>query len=378
MISLEAWHFGFAHKGFGDLRATLPIEERLKSRILGPQDARDIVPRLAYVTFLGNAQLLLPYFTARQIPFILQLYPGGSFEPNIEGSDQNLRDVVQSPLCRKIIATQTLTREHLMLERIGCDPSKIEFIYGGVFDSRVNFDFRRDKFLFGIHKDTIDICFVAHRYGNDMSQKGYDQFVAVARLLATDDPRLRFHVVGDYRPDDVPLGDATPRFTFHGSQSNSFFASFYPRMDLILSPNSPVGLGAGAFDGFPTGACMEAGFRGVLNCVTDPLGLNVAFEDGRDILLIDRDVQSTHERLASLFADPERLYELARANRERFCEVFDADRQLWTRTRLITAELLRSEALVMRPAAPLSAMEYVANAAAIDAERRHDALLVEY
>ena len=72
LISLEAWHFEFAHSGFGDLRAALPIEARLKDRILGTDAAVDIVPRLAYVTFLANAQRLLPYFTARNIPFILQ------------------------------------------------------------------------------------------------------------------------------------------------------------------------------------------------------------------------------------------------------------------------------------------------------------------
>jgi glycosyltransferase involved in cell wall biosynthesis len=377
LISLEAWHFGFAHPGFGDLRANLPIEERLKGRILGPEAAPDFVPRLAYVTFLGNAQRLLPYFKARRIPFILQLYPGGSFEPNVEVSDRHLRQVVHSALCRKVITTQTLTREHL-LQRIGCDPAKIEFIYGGVFDSRVGFDFARDKHLFGTHKETIDLCFVAHRYGDDMAQKGYDQFVEVARLLAVDDPRLCFHVVGDYSPDDVPLGDAMKRFIFHGRQPSAFFAEFYPRMDVILSPNQPARVKTGAFDGFPTGACMEAGFRGVLNCITDPLRLNVAFEDGRDVLLIDRDPSSTARRLASLFAKPDRLYALARANLERFREVFDVDRQLWARTRLITDELLRGEALITRPAAPLSTLDYVAGAAAQETERRHDALLVEY
>jgi hypothetical protein len=91
----------------------------------------------------------------------------------------------------------------------------------------VGFDFTRDKRMFGVHKDTIDLCFVAHRYGNDMAQKGYDQFVEVARLLTASDTRLRFHVVGDYRPDDITLDDAGERFTFHGPQPSAFFAEFY-------------------------------------------------------------------------------------------------------------------------------------------------------
>lgn len=375
LVSLETWHFNFAHAGFGDLRDAMG--KQFKHRIVGFEAARDLVPRLAYVTFLGNAQRLLPYFQGRKIPFILQLYPGGSFEPNVKTSDDQLRAVVQSPLCRKVIATQKLTLEHL-LDRIGCAPEKVELIYGGVFDSRVDFDFSKDKRFYDTHKDTIDLCFVAHRYGDDMAYKGYDQFVQVARLLAAD-LRLRFHVVGDYTPEDLPLGDAASSFTFYGARPNAFFADFYPGMDVILSVNHPFGEGQGAFDGFPTGACMEAGFRGVLNCVADPLKLNVAFEDDHDILLVDRNAERTAERLAALFATPDRLYALAQANWRRFHEVFDVDRQLWARTRLIVAELLREEALVMRPAAAgAMASAGTLNALLADSNSRHDALLAEY
>ena len=62
LVSTEEWHFGFAHAGLGDLRADLPIDEALKRRIITLDAARDLVPKLAYVTFLGNAQRLLPYF----------------------------------------------------------------------------------------------------------------------------------------------------------------------------------------------------------------------------------------------------------------------------------------------------------------------------
>ena len=207
----------------------------------------------------------------------------------------------------------------------------------------------------GLIRKSIDLCFVAHRYSDDMSRKGYDQFVEVARLLASDE-RLRFHVVGDYAADDLPLGEAGARCVFYGPQPNAFFADFYPRMDVILSANRPPRGRDGVFDGFPTGSCMEAGFRGVLNCVADPLDLNVAFEDGRDILLVDRNTQRTAQRLAALFATPDRLYELARANWKRFHEVFDVNRQLWARTRLIVAELLLDEALIIRPPAALSGL----------------------
>ena len=381
LMSLEGWHHGFGHRGFGDLAASLPLPEAARTRIHGRAALGTIVPRLAYVTFLANARNLLVHFEQRRIPFILQLYPGGTFEPHVADSDDGLRRIAGSPLCRHIIATQRLTQDYL-LGPIGCDPAKVTLIYGGVFDSRVGFDFARDKKQVGRDKDTIDLCFVAHRYGKDMAQKGYDHFVEVARLLSPGDARLRFHVVGDYRQDDLPLGDAASRFTFHGIQPSGFFADFYPRMDVILSGNRPLAGAAGPFDGFPTGACMEAGFRGVLNAVTDPLDLNLAFEDGRDILIIDRDVARTAARLAALFAEPPRLYALAEANWRSFRRVFDLDSQLWQRTRIIVSELLREEKLVMRPAPATCRLNdpalQIATGNWRDAERRHDNLLAAY
>jgi glycosyltransferase involved in cell wall biosynthesis len=381
LVSLEAWHHRFAHPGFGKMAETLAVPDVAKGKILPINQESNLVPRLAYVTFLNNAWALFPHFKERDLPFILQLYPGGGFAPNVAESDERLRTLLESPLCRRVIATQSLTRDYL-LGPMGYAAEKIEMIYGGVFESHVEFDFTRDKKRFGTHKDTIDVCFVAYRYGPDTSQKGYDQFVEVARLLAPSDPRLRFHVVGGFRPEDEPLGEVADRFSFHGIQQGEFFAEFYPRMDVILSPNRPISGHAGPFDGFPTGACMEAGFRGVLNCIADPLSLNVAFEDGRDILIIDRDAPRTAERLRALFADPDRLYALAEANCRRFRHVFDINAQLMARTRIIVAELLKTEQLVIRPTAITSTAVanriFSAFALAEDCERRLGNLVTEY
>jgi glycosyltransferase involved in cell wall biosynthesis len=348
LLSLEGWHTNISNETFAGALAGFPVEASVRSRIRRFQDGNEMSGRLAYVTFLHNAAALLPYFTQRGLPFVLQLYPGGGFDLGQAATDEKLRHVLLSPLCRKVIVTQTISRDYV-IGRIGCDPAKVEFIYGGVFDSRVDFDFFKDKPLFGRDKDTLDLCFVAHRYGDNLAAKGFDHFVAVARALAADDPRPRFHVVGDYSADDLPLGDATARFTFHGRRPVEFFKTFYPRMDAILSVTRPFAQGPGAFDGFPTGACMEAGFRGVLNCINDPLNLNVAFEDGRDLVLLDDEPAHAVARLRDLFAAPSRLHDLAYANWRKFREVFDVNQQLWARTRIIANELMRSEALIVRP-----------------------------
>lgn len=348
LLSLEGWHVHIANESFSGALAGLPIAPELKSRVVRFGEGQGIVGRLAYVTFLHNAAALLPYLTERHLPFIVQLYPGGGFDLGQAGTDEKLRRVLLSPLCRKVIVTQTVSHRYVV-DHIGCDPEKVEFIYGGVFESRTDFDFLKDKSLYGRDKDTLDLCFVAHRYGNNLAAKGYDHFVAVACALAAEDPRLRFHVVGDYTEDDIPLGEAAGQFSFYGKRPNSFFLTFYPGMDAIISSIRPYAQGPGAFDGFPTGACMEAGFHGVLNCINDPLGLNVAFDDRQNIVLLDDDPQRAVGLLRDLLATPQALYDLAYAGWRKFHAVFDADKQLWARTRIIARELARPEALITRP-----------------------------
>jgi len=391
VLSLEDWYTDVSNDSFADALAGLPLPDDLKQRIFPFRAAPDITAKLAYVTFLDNAARMLPYFEAKQLPFILQLYPGGAFELNQPNSDERLRAIKASGLCRKVVVTQTVTQRYLT-DTMGFDPAQVEFIYGGVFDSRVEFDFFRDKIRYGSGKDTIDLCFVAHRYGNNMSSKGYDHFVAVAQELAASDPRIRFHVVGDYTPDDIPLGVAADRFTYYGRRPSVFFRTFYPRMDAIISVNRPFVLAPGAFDGFPTGACMEAGFRGVLNCINDPLDLNIAFTDGQDIILLDFEPAHTAARIRSLIETPDRLYDLAYANWRKFKDVFDVDRQLWARTKLIADELIRSEALIIPPPPPISGLDGMMDnnvafwryhvrsheVALQDLQRRHDLLYHQY
>ena len=321
-------------------------------RIHDFKERYDIAARLAYVTFLGNARRFWPYLRARKLPFILELYPGGSFAIDQPETDETLREILTSELCRKVIVTQTITRDYIVQDKIGCSPDKVEFVFGGVFDSNVDFEYTRDKVVYGRDKDTIDLCFVAHNYG-ELVSKGYDHFVAVAHRLAERFQNARFHVVGDYDASDIDVTALGDRIIFHGRQRSEFFAEFYPRMDAIVSANRPFVLAPGAFDGFPTGACLEAGFQGVANFINDPLDLNAEFRDGIDLVILKDDVEADAARIAEFLDDPERLSALGEGTCRAFRRVMDVDRQLWRRTRLIAAELNRHEGLVIaHPARP--------------------------
>jgi len=356
LLSLQGWHTWVGNESFGELLEQFPIDPALKRRIVPFRTHANITARLGYVTFLGNAIRVVPYFENRGIPFILQLYPGGGFEIDRPETDKKLRRVLLSGLCRKVIVTQRITEQYIV-DRIGCDPAKIEHIFGGVFESRIPFNFDRDKAFYPKDKDTLDLCFVAHKYAGNLTSKGYDQFVAVALELATEFPQLRLHIVGDYTPEDVSLGDQGSRFTFYGRRSTEFLSDFYKSMDAIISINRAFDLTPGSFDGFPTGGCIEAGFRGVLNCINDPLDLNPCLTDQHDIVLLNFDHRRSAARLRELLNNPAELYRIAEHGWRKFHEVFDTDRQLWARTRIIAAELTRHEGLVVRPSPEPSVLD---------------------
>lgn len=346
LVSTQGWHTWIENAPFEEQRASFPVDDETRSRIVPFDQLETLAGKLGYVTFLTNAYRLLPTFTRANLPFMLQLYPGGGFQIDRPESDTMLRSVVESPLCRGVITTQTITADYL--RKLGVAGDRIHPVYGGVFDSHNDFLFDA-KPTYPDRKDTLDLCFVAHKYGEDLSSKGYDFFVTMAKALAPRFKHLRLHVVGGYGPDDVPLGPHADRFEFYGKQPSVFFAEFYPRMDAIVSFNRPFVLMPGAFDGFPTGACIEAGFRGVLNVLRDPLNLNVAFEDGKDIVLLDADQTASIEKIGDLLADPQRLYAIARENWHAFHREFDIDHQLWARTRLLARELTRGTDLMFMP-----------------------------
>lgn len=291
--------------------------------------------RLAYCLFLNNAYRFLPLIEQHRLPFVFTLYPGGGFGLENAASDRKLERVCASPSLQKIIVTQTVTRDYL-LRRQFCSPEQVVFIYGGVFPS----DFYRDgpdsdRRHYPETKPTFDLCFVAHRYTPTGADKGYDIFVAVARLLAGEIPRARFHVVGDFGPETIPLAGVTDRFRFYGPVHREALREFYAGMDLILSPNAPFQLYEGGFDGFPTGCCIEAGMSGVAVFCTDPLSSNFAFEDGKELVILPREPAAIAALIARYHDVPEQLYALGANGRQAFLKRFDIDEQMAARVKVL-------------------------------------------
>lgn len=294
----------------------------------------DVSGGSAYATFLHNARAFLPQIERYRLPFAFTLYPGGGFFLDDPRSDEALRRVLGSPWFRQVIVTQPLTREYL-LSRGLCPAERIESVFGVVLPADRFDELDLPRRIYGKDKDTIDVCFVAHKYMPGGVDKGYDVFLAVARILAPRHPALRFHVVGPFGPPDGDLAGIEDRIRFHGSRPTSFFGPFYAGMDLILSPNAPFLLRKGSFDGFPTGCCAEAGLCGTAVFCTDELRQNAVFENGRDLVIVPRDATAIAELVDSHLNRYEGLVQLGERGRAAFRRVYDLDAQMQPRWQVL-------------------------------------------
>jgi glycosyltransferase involved in cell wall biosynthesis len=284
----------------------------------------------AYTIFVNNMRRNVRRLDEKRIPFAFTLYPGGGFGLNRPESDAKLARITASRYFRKVIVTQRIVRDYL-LEKGFCSPSHIELIYGVICQS-----IQAERRYYQIHKESLDICFAAHRYVDVGRGKGYDIFIDVAHGLASQNPRARFHVVGGFTPDDVDVSALGSRISFYGAREPAFFGPFFRNMDLIVAPNRPFVTTPIHFDGFPTGCCAEAGLAGVPVFAADPLGLNIAFRDGEDIVLISHDRDEIIARIVQHTEDPERLVALSRRTAMAFRRVFGPDAQVAPRLRILS------------------------------------------
>lgn len=297
--------------------------------------------RLAYTIFAGNAWDNIEYFERNHLPFVFTLYPGGSFYLNDAASDERLRRVFASKMFRRVIVTQKITRDYL-LEKNFCPLEKIEFIYG-VVTPRINLDnATREHRHFGFGKSTLDICFTAHKYTPDGHDKGYDLFLEVARRLAATLPECRFHVVGGFNVEDLPIDGLEDRITFYGGQTQEWLFRFYQDKDIILLCNVPFVIAPGAFDGFPTGCGSDAMLNGVAQFCTDPLKLNLEFKVERDLVIVPHDADVIVERLMWYRNNPAALRNIAEAGKNRALEVYSFESQIKPRIDILNREIERS------------------------------------
>ena len=291
--------------------------------------------KLFYFTFLRNTFESLAIVNKYKTPFIFTLYPGGNFRLNHVETDLMLKAIFSNPYFRKVIVTSKATLYYLKETKL-CPEEKIHIIYGVVIQSNL-FNLQSKKLL--PQKQTFDICFVAHKYTPMGKDKGYNIFIETAKILAKLYPNIYFHVVGNFNETDMDVSFLLNRIKFYGTLNTQQLSSFYMSKDIILSPNASFILSAGAFDGFPTGACIEAGLNGVALFISDDLNQNVFFQDKENVVLINNIPLDISKKVEYYYHNNDKLIALAEVGREKIELHYNLETQMLPRVNLIKKEL---------------------------------------
>lgn len=298
--------------------------------------------KLFYFVFLGNAYAHIEKVEELRTPFVFTLYPGGGFGLDNARSDMMLKRVTSSPCFRKVIVSQKVTYDYL-IEKNLCAPDRIEFIFGVVTPiEHIEVDYM-DKIRFGIDKNILDICFVAHKYTEKGVDKGYDVFIDVAKELCKKYDNICFHVVGGFDENAIDVSDIKKRITFYGNRDMEWFDEFYKDKDIILSPNIPFMIAEGTFDGFPTGACVDAGLRKTALFCADELHQNTPFVDGEEIVIIPHDVRRVTDIIESYYQNPDKIRTIAENGCRKIKHIYSFEAQIQSRINILKKELEQAE-----------------------------------
>jgi len=291
--------------------------------------------KLMYFIFKSTTMLYYDLLKKKKCDFVFELYPGGGFFFDDETCDNDLRKIMKLKGFKKVIVTQEPVREYLLRKKL-CKKEQIEMIFGVVMNEEsISKKYVKESF-FGKNKNTLDIVFMAHRYNVIGKDKGYDLFVDVAKKLCKKYSNINFHVVGNFDETIIDIESIKDHIKFYGPLEKSKFDSFFSDKDIILSPNRPGILAKGAFDGFPTASCTEAGVRKVVMMCSDELGMcQNYYTDNENIILIKTEVDDIVSKIEKLYRQPKRIKEIAEKGRERIIKLYSYDSQIKPRVDLL-------------------------------------------
>lgn len=280
--------------------------------------------KLAYSYFLAETFTLLPFYERFNIPFVFILYPGGAFGLNNSSSDAMLRRIFASPCFRKVITTQRVTREYLFNHNL-CELERIEHLYGGYVQFRESEIPPKQYRPNG--KKTFDLCFVAAKYTPQGFDKGYDLFIDAARKLVPQYPDMIFHVIGGFDETDMDISSIRNNIKFYGYQKPEFLKTFYPKMDICVSPSRLSALYEGNFHGFPLGG--DAMCFKTLLITTDELNNNQGFFSADEIVIAKPDILDIVSKIEYLYHHLDKMYSIGEnGQRKIFASVFNPETRI--------------------------------------------------
>lgn len=295
----------------------------------------NIKTRLAYCLFYNNLKSIFPILEKFQVPFLFTLFPGGGFVLYNNTCDEFLKKISKSPLLKKVLVTQQCVYDYVVDKNI-FNTDQLFLNYGACYPIQ-EYKLKKEKQFYGKNKATLDICFVAAKYTESGLDKGFDLFCHTAFSLCKKYDFIQFHVVGNFEKADLLFDIPAEKINFYGLQYFDWFADFYFDKDIILSPVRPFILHGGAFDGFPTGAVIDAGFYEVVMISSDPLADNslAGFENWNEIIITEPNLFSIVKSIEKLIANPQLIEMIGKSGKKKLMGVLSEERQINQRLNII-------------------------------------------
>ncbi|MGI6684355.1 MAG: class I SAM-dependent methyltransferase [Bacillota bacterium] len=296
--------------------------------------------RLLYFIFPTNAYNCLDIIEQYGIPFVFTLYPGGGFLLNNIESDNRLKRLMDSPCFKRVIVTQQVTYDYLLNKNF-CSKDQIDFIFGGVMPlAGLNLLHNYKKKHYDIDKENLDICFMAQKYSKYGRDKGYDVFIEVAKILSKAYKNITFHVIGSFDEETIDVSDIKDSIKFYGMLNIYEFDDFFIDKDIILSPNVPNILANGAFDGFPTGSCVEAGLRKTAVFCTDILNLNGdRIRENEEIVIVPHNALEISKIISYYYNNPDALKQICENGQKKLLDIYSYESQIKPRIEILKSEI---------------------------------------
>ena len=289
--------------------------------------------KVSMITFLNNVYgfngKVLEFLEEQRINFSFTLYPGGGFFINDE-TTKKLKRIFNSPMFYKVIVTQKQTYNYLKKNSL-CPTEKIEFIYGLPVNSNM---LKRKNNNKKFANNIFNICFVAYKYSIEGKDKGYDTFIEVAKKMKNES-NCYFHVVGNFDCNDIDISEIKEKIKFYGVLDNDKFVEFYKDKEILLTPTRANILYKGAFDGFPTGASIDAMLNQVILLTTDPLDNNSYFENEEEIVIINNNPNDITNKIKELKNNPEKCVKISQKGKNKANILYSFKKQILPRIKII-------------------------------------------
>lgn len=286
-----------------------------------------------YTIFLNNAVDFLRAVERAKGMFTFTLYPGGGFAIGNQASDEKLRRVTKSRSFFKVIVTQPVTLDYVLSKKL-VEPERVEYVWGGVLPTGSTPLPRR------LSNEKLRLCFIANRYDPKGLDKGLDLFILSLRRLEEENVPFEAHFIGPWHPGDLGESNFNSTVLFHGSIPSHLLQKKLLDMDICIFPTRNNILGQGTFDGFPTGAAVEAGLAGCLVATTNPLRQQTPLIENQDFMLINDDVNSIVETVRMFHLDRKLLLRTCNRSMTSFAKLYSIDAQMFPRVQVIS-EMMR-------------------------------------